>query len=87
MLAVTVLNQGNEVGMVIGKPKQLRSVDAQWVLGSSKMTSLPISSLNPFQGGWIICARVTSKPPLRTYYKSGRLGHIMYVDLADKSVS
>ena len=53
----------------------------------SQRNIFPISSLNPYQSRWTIRARVTAKPPLRTYSNSRGEGKIMSVDLLDESVS
>lgn len=51
----------------------------------SQRNIFPISSLNPYQGRWTIRARVTSKPPIRTYNNSRGEGKVMSVDLVDES--
>ena len=53
----------------------------------SQRNIFPISSLNPYQSRWTIRARVTAKPPMRTYSNSRGEGKIMSVDLLDESVS
>ena len=53
----------------------------------SQRNIFPINSLNPYQSRWTIRARVTAKPPMRTYSNSRGEGKIMSVDLLDESVS
>ena len=53
----------------------------------SQRNIFPINSLNPYQSRWTIRARVTAKPPMRTYSNSRGEGKVMSVDLLDESVS
>ena len=62
-------------------------------VGGSKTTSpsqrniFPITSINPYQSRWTIRARVTTKPPMKTYHNSRGEGRLFSMDLVDESVS
>jgi len=45
----------------------------------------PISSLTPYQNKWTICARITSRGPLRTYSNARGEGKVFSFDLLDES--
>ncbi|XP_072382559.1 replication protein A 70 kDa DNA-binding subunit isoform X1 [Diabrotica undecimpunctata] len=45
----------------------------------------PISSLTPYQNRWTIKARVTNKPPIRTWSNSRGEGKLFSFDLVDES--
>lgn len=47
----------------------------------------PISSLSPYQNKWVIKARVTAKPPIRTWSNAKGEGKLFSFDMMDESGS
>lgn len=45
----------------------------------------PISSLSPYQNKWVIKARVTAKPPIRTWSNAKGEGKLFSFDMMDES--
>lgn len=53
--------------------------------GLSEANVRPISSINPFQNKWVIKARVTAKPAIRTWSNQRGDGKLFSMDLQDQS--
>lgn len=47
--------------------------------------TIPISGLSPYQNKWVIKARVTAKPPIRTWSNAKGEGKLFSMDLMDES--
>jgi replication factor A1 len=52
---------------------------------ASEANVRPISSINPFQNKWVIKARVTAKPAIRTWSNQRGEGKLFSMDLQDQS--
>ncbi|XP_012231039.1 replication protein A 70 kDa DNA-binding subunit [Linepithema humile] len=52
---------------------------------SSDIATTPIAALSPYQNRWVIKARVTHKPPIRTWSNSRGEGKLFSIDLIDDS--
>lgn len=47
--------------------------------------TIPINGLSPYQNKWVIKARVTAKPPIRTWSNAKGEGKLFSMDLMDES--
>lgn len=74
-------NAGQQAPLMGELPPKRARMDT----GLSEANIRPINSINPYQNKWVIKARVTAKPAIRTWSNQRGEGKLFSMDLKDHS--